>query len=100
MSKSITLDTISKNATNNKNAQNEMIQKLVDCSRVEMLSLNQFIKNTKYDLDDYAYNKLYHSIKDDIPIYLDNELIKWMGYQGTLFEQKRAILRLFKKYNI
>jgi hypothetical protein len=45
-------------------------------------------------------DKFYHSIKDDIPIYLDDKLVEWCGYEGSVREQKRALLRLIEKYNI
>ena len=100
MSKAITIKQIAKNAINKQNNKNKIIQKLVDSSRVEMLTLNEFVQEIKYDLDNYAYNKLYHSIKDDIPIYLDNELIQWMGFSGILKHQKEALFKLIEKYNI
>lgn len=82
------------------NSSEVMLKKSLDGHNQELLSLTKFIKITEYCIDKYMIDKFYISIKEDIPIYLDNTLIQWCGYCGSIPEQKRALLNLMKKYNI
>jgi hypothetical protein len=43
---------------------------------------------------------MWNSFEQDIPIYVNNDLIKVFGYKGLINDQKRHILNLVKKYNI
>lgn len=83
-----------------KNSSEVMLKKSLDGHNQELLSLTKFIKITEYCIDKYMIDKFYISIKEDIPIYLDNTLIQWCGYAGSMSEQKRALLNVMKKYNI
>jgi len=90
------------NSVAKKNAarKDTKIEKALHASRLSLLTMQEFINITGVKMNKYLVDKFYHSIKEDMPIYLDNGLIKWCGYEGSLFEQKRALLRLIKKYDI
>jgi hypothetical protein len=98
--KELTITEINKNAQANASAKEQLIQKVIDHSRLEIVPLQQFMNITESKIDQYVVDKFYHSIKDDIPIYLDNDLIKWCGYGGELKKQKQNLLELIKKYDI
>ena len=85
-----------KNATNKTNK----IEHALASSRLVQLSLHEFMNATGIKMDKYLVDKFYHSIKEDIPIYLDNELIKWCGYSGELKIQKQNLIKLIKKLNV
>ena len=76
------------------------IQQALDSSRLELLDFNNFLNTTGIKLNKYTVDKFYHSIKNDVPVYLDNDLIKWCGFGGEFKRQKQSLFELIKKYNI
>jgi hypothetical protein len=91
---------IQKTAKKNALEKANKIERALASSRLVLLSFHEFMKVTGYKMDKYLVDKFFHSIKEDIPIYLDNELIKWCGYSGELYKQKQLLMNLIKKYNI
>jgi hypothetical protein len=76
-----------------------LVQKAIAHNR-NLLTFSEFIEVTEYKVDKYMIDKFFNSIKDDMPIYLDNDLIKWCGYAGELRDQKQNLLNLIKRYGI
>lgn len=65
----------------------------------EVLSVKDFIENINYNHVNLYIDKFWDNIKDDKWIYIDNELILWMGYKD-LRRGKESITRLLKQYFI
>jgi hypothetical protein len=97
---SILVADITKNAHKKAQFKKKLIEKALTSSRLVLLSLSEFIKITNMKINKYMVDKFFHSIKDDIPIYLDNDLIKWCGYAGEIYTQKQHLLKLIKKNEI
>ena len=62
-----------------------------------MLSIQEYITNGNLDIAKVYVDKFFINLKDDIDIYLDNDLIKWFGYDGDLFKQKQNIKNIITK---
>jgi hypothetical protein len=99
MSKSLAVQII-QNAQNNASNKINLIEKALASSRLSILTLTEFMNITGLHINKYMVDKFYHSIKNDIPIYLDDNLIRWCGYAGESFEQKKNLLKLIKKYKV
>jgi hypothetical protein len=61
-----------------------------------MLTLDEFIRYTKFQIDKYSMDKFYYNLNNDLPIYIDNSVIEWFGYKGTHDNQKLAIRKLLQ----
>ena len=61
-----------------------------------MLTIKEFIQFTDFMIDKYSMDKFYYNLSNDIPIYLDNSLIEWFGYKGTIGKQKEKVHDLLK----
>ena len=49
----------------------------------DMLTVVEFIKATNYPIDTFMIDRFWHSMEEDKLIYIDDELIKWMGYSNS-----------------
>ena len=63
----------------------------------QMLTLKEFITATEFKIDKWSMDKFFHNIKDDVPLYIDDETIKWFGYRGKLDKQKEKIKKILQK---
>lgn len=62
-----------------------------------MQDLTTFIQNNNYDIDQIYIDAFWSSIEDDKWIYVNDELIKWMGYTSvSTIENKRNYLNVLK----
>ena len=50
----------------------------------EMLTVIEFIKVIDYPIDMFMIERFWNNMEEDKLIYVDDELIKWMGYSGEL----------------
>lgn len=80
-------------------SKNKIAKALATNSSTPLL-FHEFINVTKYEINEYLIKKFYCSIDNNMPIYLDNELIKWCGYSGNLSTQKSNLLKLIKSHNV
>ena len=65
------------------------------------LDLREFIDVTKFHIQELLpVYLLWNSFQEDIPIYINNDLIKIFGYKGELKKQKENLLKLVNKFNI
>lgn len=62
----------------------------------QMLTLKEFITATDFAVDKWSMDKFFHNIKDDVPLYIDDETIKWFGYSGEIKFQKLQIREMLK----
>ena len=67
-----------------------------------MLTIKEFIHYTHFKVDTFAMDKFYHNLNNDLFIYMDEYIIKWFGYNGTIGKQREKIRDIlknnFKKY--
>lgn len=66
----------------------------------DMLTINEFIDETKFPIDNFMIEHFWHNLDMDIPIYLSDDLIRWCGYKGKFVDQKSALLKFIKRNEI
>ena len=62
----------------------------------KLLTARELLARIDYDISDLYIDRFWDNIKDDKWIYLDNELILWMGYKD-IRRGKESINKLFKR---
>ena len=81
---------------------NSIILKNLDLTEIiknnSLLTIKELLNKVNYNLDNLFIDRFWNNIKDDKWIYLDNDLILWLGYK-ELNKGKENILRILKKYN-
>lgn len=60
-------------------------------SSVSLLTIKEFITATNFAIDEESFNRLFTALDDNYPIYVDEAMLNWMGYEG---EYKRQLLSL------
>ena len=68
------------------------------------MKFTDFIKFNKIDLDAIYVDKLFHNLHNKLPIYMNEEMIEYLGYAGALDKQKEKLNNIlssknFSKYN-
>jgi hypothetical protein len=71
----------------------EIMTNSIEC---DGMTFKQFIEFNKIELDKTFSDKLFHSIIDDMPIYMDNTMIEFVGYSGTTVQQKQEVSKFLK----
>ncbi len=59
-----------------------------------MLSIQEFITNKNYDINDIYIDKFWSSIADDKWIYIDDNTLNWIGYSSNSDLDKKKFLKL------
>jgi hypothetical protein len=63
----------------------------------EMLTVVDFIRETAYPIDTFMIDRFWNTINDEQLIYVDDELIKWMGYScEESWKRKQSFMKLLK----
>jgi hypothetical protein len=63
-------------------------------SSTKLMTIKEFIDTTEFNIHAETFDILFMNINDeDIPIYIDNDMLDWMGYSG---EKKTKLLALKK----
>ena len=65
-----------------------------------MLNITEFIQITQFGIDKDTFDRFYHNLQDDIPIYLNKNIIKWCGYEGDLRHQKEQFIKIINSNDI
>lgn len=47
---------------------------------LELITINGFLRETKFDIDAFMIDKFYLNLQDDISLYMTDETIERMGY--------------------
>ena len=56
---------------------------------VQLLTVQEFIQTTEFELDIESFDILYASINyDDVPLYINSKILKWMAYEGEFRTMK------------
>jgi hypothetical protein len=70
-------------------------------SNDKLLTIQDFVKVVNFGIDAFMVDKCFLNLRDDMPVYIDTDMIEWMGYSGKSDKRKEkftAILeRNFKK---
>jgi phage anti-repressor protein len=67
-------------------------------SNPNCLSVVDFIHETAYPIDTFMIDRFWNTINDDQLIYVDDELIKWMGYANIeSWKRKQDFIKLLKE---
>lgn len=66
----------------------------------DLLTVNGFIEEVKFPIDVFMIDRFWDNMQMDVPIYLDENLIKWCGYKGEKKIQKTNFLKFIKRNNI
>ena len=81
---------------------NSIILKNLDLTEIiknnSLLTIKELLNKVNYNLDNLFIDRFWNNIKDDKWIYLDNDLILWLGYKD-IKHGKEQIIKLIKKYN-
>jgi hypothetical protein len=60
------------------------------------MTFKQFVLFNNIGLDAIMVDKMFHNIRNDIPIYMDETMIEYFGYSGKLKEQRMCLNRLIE----
>ena len=64
---------------------------------VQLLTVQEFIQTTEFELDIESFDILYASINyDDVPLYINSKILKWMAYEGDFSTMKKGYIKLLK----
>jgi len=64
---------------------------------VKLLTIQEFIQRTDFELDVESFDVLYFNINDELPVYLSDTILNWMGYEGETKTQKLGCLKTLSK---
>ena len=63
------------------------------------LTIGEYIKETNYDIDKFIIDKFWNQMNDDMDIYMDNETLKWMGYDcKRIRDNKKYFNKLLQNF--
>ena len=66
-------------------------------SSVNLLTIKEFIEITGFNIHSETFDKLFMNINDEnIPIYIDDEMLNWMGYEGENKLRKKNCKKLIQ----
>lgn len=72
------------------------MNKIIDIDN-EMLSVKEILKIVNYNINDIYIDKFWDSIKGDKWIYIDNEMLAWMGFnRSEIKKNKQDYINLLK----
>ena len=63
------------------------------------MKFNDFIKFNKIDLNEIYVDKLFHNLQNKLPIYMNEEMIEYLGYAGSLDKQKEKLNNILSSKN-
>jgi hypothetical protein len=72
-------------------ANQQLIVDKAIASSVSLLTVREFIQATNFAIDEESFDRLFAALDDDYPVYVDEAMLNWMGYEG---EPKRQLLSL------
>jgi phage anti-repressor protein len=65
----------------------------------DLLTIEEFIRITAYPIDAFMIDKFWNTLEEGQLIYVDDELISWMGYSSlTQKERKKHFVESISKY--
>ncbi len=64
----------------------------------DLLTITEFINETKYNIDSFIIDKFWNNMSNDMDIYIDESIIKWMGYVGEIKKSKYKFIKLLENF--
>jgi hypothetical protein len=61
------------------------------------LSIQEFIKNNQYSINPIYFDRFWETISNKTWIYIDDELIEWVGYKMNVITAKQKYMDIIKK---
>jgi phage anti-repressor protein len=58
------------------------------------MPFKDFVIFNNIDLNTIMVDKIFHNIRNDMPIYMDEAMIEYFGYSGDLDRQRKSLIRL------
>jgi hypothetical protein len=62
-----------------------------------LLTIHEFIEMMEFDIDGHMVDMCFINLRDDMPVYIDTNMIEWMGYKGTIKTQKQLLSELLER---
>jgi len=63
-----------------------------------MWTIQEFIKETDYEIDSFIIDKFWNNMHEDFDIYIDDSIINWMGYTGQRFKVRQNFNKLLSNF--
>jgi phage anti-repressor protein len=60
------------------------------------MTFKEFVSFNNIDLDNIMVDKIFHNIRNDIPIYMDEPMIEYFGYSGLMIHKRESIKKLIE----
>lgn len=58
------------------------------------MKFDEFVRFNSIDLDSVFVDKFFHNIRNDMPIYMNQDMIEYFGYSGIILEQVKSVKNL------
>ena len=58
------------------------------------MTFKEFISFNNIDLDSIMVDKVFHNIRNDMPIYMDESMVEYFGYSGNIKIQRKSLVNL------
>jgi hypothetical protein len=68
---------------------NAMTQEHGENMKADMLTVNEFIRAAKFPVEAMDVDRFYNNLKHDMPIFIDDAVIEWMGFDGGAKNEMR-----------
>ena len=65
------------------------IETALAASKDELLTVIEFIKVAEFPIDVFMIDRFWNTMEEDRLIYVDDELISWMGYANTTAKDRK-----------
>jgi hypothetical protein len=75
----------------------QIISSGVSTKQHTLLTIYEFIEMMEFDIDGHMVDMCFLNLRDDMPIYIDTNMIEWMGYKGTIKTQKQLLVDLLER---
>lgn len=63
-----------------------------------LLTINEFIEETKYNIDAFTIDRFWSNLNEDMPLYLDENLLQWCGFIGEERYRKKSLARVLSGF--
>jgi hypothetical protein len=84
-----------------KQAKQAMVERALRDPSLAMLHIDEFIQVIGFELSNVLpFEVMWNSFRQDIPIYVTDNLVKIFGYKGDIREQRRRIMLHVANYGI
>lgn len=76
--------------------QQSIVDKAI-ASSVSLLTVREFIQATNFAIDEESFDRLFVAIDDEYPVYVDEPMLNWLGYEGKLSDKMKTFKDLIKR---